>query len=441
MARARCSALSDAQSTRAEPSAADASPLPMSHPSSSPAKVAKRTPASSPASDAPAASASFVEVIALDEDSMSDDNAAAAGTGARAATTNGSAPAASSTSAASSSASHHVSLIPAFTSASFDYVDRAAINKFLLCSFCNAPFFQPIEHNTCRIAFCIRCVSSASPSSAPVSCPECNESIKPGRNTQPCSKITERQLDALEIVCKACEQRMTRKEYETHWREACPVACPFAAAGCKQLSPRSTINAHIDSCSFAPVQCEASTFGCSWTCQREAQDSHSKSCAWVACLPSFQALQRAHAKATEEMAEENKRLRIALSTREGQLQSYLALHKGAAASAERSARGASAATTAVAATDAPLYPLGTVLDALDTESQSVCCAHTCAGIARSDNPHSARRLSARSLSLTHPCSLALSLLLLHLLRWMLAKVIKVDTTRKLYRITYLGSLH
>ena len=337
------------------------------HPAGSPAKVAKRTPASSPASDAPASataagsaaggSGAARELISLDEDGMSDDNTTGKRTAAAVSTptTNGAAPGASAaaSSASSSPASHHVSLTPSFTSASFDYVDRASINKYLLCHFCTAPFWQPIEH-TCRMAFCTRCVSAG----AAVACPECGEVVKPGKNTQSCSKITERQLDELEIQCRACEKRMTRKDYESHWRDACPIACPFAGAGCAEMQPRSNINAHIDSCSFAPVQCEASTFGCTWSGHREAQAAHAKDCAWVACLPSFQALQRAHRKATEDLTEENKRLRIALTTREGQLQSHLALHKGGGGSV-------------AAPSDAPLYPAGTVLDVLDTEHESV----------------------------------------------------------------------
>jgi len=90
------------------------------------------------------------------------------------------------------------------------------------------------------------------------------------------------------------------------------------------------------------VQCEAVGYGCGWQGQREAQRAHSAACPFVACLPSFARLTAALSAERDESA----KLRIALQTLRGQLQSYKERYAGSG-----------------------FWSAGTVLDALDTEDQ------------------------------------------------------------------------
>ena len=332
----------------------------LASPSKPPAAAAAAASATSPASAAAAQTA---------DDSMEGEESSPAPASAAPASASSSSSSSSSAAAAAAAAatsallrSHHVSLAPSFSSATFDYPDRANINQFLLCALCSNPLYQPLEHTKCRMAYCSACLVGSAEEGGeaivPAQCPECKEAIVVGQNTASPSKIVALQLDALVVKCRACKTQLKRGEYEQHWRTQCPVACPFsvageagaAATGCAVKLPRAELNAHIDVCAFAPVQCEAQAYGCAWQGQREAQRAHSATCSHVACIPSFKRLIAAHGRELAAKDEQITKLQVHLNTREMQLQSFRDAQVG-------------------------LYSVGTIIDALDTENQSATCTH------------------------------------------------------------------
>ncbi len=211
--------------------------------------------------------------------------------------------------------------------------------KFLTCSLCTKPLYQPVEHTQCRMPFCSACIKDAP------QCPECAVPIKQGRSTNAPTRTVQLQLDDLPIRCADCDKQMARGAYEAHWKDSCPIKCPFASvpasdddAVCTVSLPRSQMNKHIDSCKFAPVQCSAAEFGCTWQGRREALKPHSTSCPYVVCTPDFERL-------LASLRTENTKLRIALETRDAQLLSYSSRSAG------------------------QRWAINTVIDAEDTELQ------------------------------------------------------------------------
>jgi hypothetical protein len=293
----------------------------------------------------------------------------------------------------------HVSLIPDFTSASFTYAEGSNI-KYLLCGLCKLPLVKPIEHNPCRLPFCSACVQ-VSPAPA---CPECAVPIRLNKTASP-TRTVQMQLDDLVVVCQDCKKEMPRGTFEAHWRDECPQLCPFSApalaedggAVCSTRLPRSELNAHIDSCKFAPVECSAAQYGCVWQGQREALSSHASSCPHVACASDFKRLLGAQEA-------ELRRMRVALETREAQLKSY------------KAAGGA--------------YALGTIVDAEDTEKQWV--RNTAA--LRSAGTHFGTPFLA---SVCSPLFMSFCCFLCVLVySQLIARIIKVDLPKKMYRIHY-----
>jgi len=281
-------------------------------------------------------------------------------------------------------------------SSSFDYVDEAtedgqassaipssSLTAFLRCPLCNKPFYQPVQHQTCTQVYCKGCLEkgatrnetaakqgrqqkeptaaaaatdsanatqpSTSSSSTVPTCIDCHLPILVGSDTTSPSKPLLLMLDGLRVRCTDCSQILPRSRMEEHWLMGCEMECAFVKEGCEVKMPRSQMNAHIESCSFAPVPCQAETYGCTWHESRDALTQHSNTCNYVAMLPAFEHQERQHSKAMEELrADYSRKLRhvqIQLSAREAQLRSYT----------DRM-------------TKTGWWEVGTIIDCLDTEN-------------------------------------------------------------------------
>lgn len=286
------------------------------------------------------------EVINLDDESTSATPVPQTNNTAAAQTTQQKASSASSSSTPATTAAHHISTRAQFTSASFEYVDGAAVSEFLMCALCVRPLYKPLQHKSCSNVFCERCLVDDA-AATPTNCPDCTVAIRTRDTIQPAKPLL-MMLESLSVRCQACSATMPRSAYAAHWLESCAQACPFASGGCAESHPRAALNAHIDTCAFAPVACVAAEFSCPWTGQREAASAHESACHLAQCLPVLTKLRSQpsaeHAEALALRDNEIAALRVALETREGQLRSYRNLD------------------------DHGMWRAGTLVDALDTEN-------------------------------------------------------------------------
>jgi hypothetical protein len=242
----------------------------------------------------------------------------------------------------------------------------------LVCSLFSKPLYRPMQHRACGSTYCGECIEQAANSgsgsgsggaaespykAASMRCPEadCPTPVMRARDVIPAAKALLRLLDALSIRCGSCSASLPRSACESHWLSACPQACPFAS--CRELLPRSELNAHIDACPCAPIGCHASEYGCEWRGERAAADAHRQSCFLSIAMPKLTQMKEqmkddiqaeVRASLAKELASKDlelSSLRLSLSTRECQLRSYSEL----------------------LSSDSGLWCVGTLVDCLDTE--------------------------------------------------------------------------
>lgn len=306
----------------------------------------------------------------------------------------GSASAAAAAAAAAASpelSKYHVPTDPTFTSSSYTYVDPSIVNDALLCSLCSRPLVTPRQHR-CGILFCSNCLNEhksttkgtttttpGGTGSGGVQCKECNTTIRSKDLVNPAKPIIAL-LDSLIVKCQSCQSQMTRAAYTDHWTDGCKLSCPFSTYGCVGTFSRSTLNVHIDTCSFAPKSCGAATFGCTWNGQRDQLDAHQAGCPLHLALPQLTSIIDKQTDVTRRLEEEIAALREALATRDAQIRSYR----------EREIVEIAHAQTNGPTTTTSIWKVGQVIDALDTEGS-----------------------------------------------WLMARILKVDMTKKLYYIHYI----
>lgn len=332
-------------------------------PSSRASKVAKRT------SSATAGGSASKEVIELDEEMETEtptEHVNSETTTTKPTTIATSAPTAPSSSVVNP---YHIVPKPTLTSGSYSYVDRSVVSEALVCGLCILPLVKPLQHK-CGALFCQSCLQTKKDAGTPATCPDadCNATIRSKDLVNPAKAIVGL-LESLVVKCVTCSETMTRAAYETHWTETCVQACPFATDGCDEKRPRATMNHHIDTCAYVPVTCAAHAFGCEWRGQRESQEAHHSVCRLHIALPTLVALQARHVEELSLQSREIAVLRESLAITNAQLKSFRDKEAAIAATPHHPPTPLTNGTpvAAGASSTTPLWRVGNVIDALDTE--------------------------------------------------------------------------
>lgn len=157
----------------------------------------------------------------------------------------------------------------------------------LTCPTCVSPLVNPLIHGPCGLMSCRECLTTVS------QCLHCRGTVAPGELIPLTAGPRRLQLDALLVVCAACQTTVKRSLLGEHAQE-CPigpqpplspsdsVACPLNCG--EKILPAGRL-AHDLVCTAVLEECTA--YGCEERVPRRQLEQHRKTCPFVAVAPAF----------------------------------------------------------------------------------------------------------------------------------------------------------
>lgn len=115
-----------------------------------------------------------------------------------------------------------------YFSTDFKYVDQESISPDLICSICNFPLYNPVEHSRCGVEFCESCIDSLA------DCPSCNNPVTK------CRQVTSQRLlnplSELIVQCPTCTNAVKRSTFLTHYNNCAIGTTPLFLYSQQQLA-------------------------------------------------------------------------------------------------------------------------------------------------------------------------------------------------------------
>jgi hypothetical protein len=145
------------------------------------------------------------------------------------------------------------------TSASYEYMDKASIDKDLNCEYCNNPLFDPLS-TPCKHTFCRLCIETKiKKTGGACAKPKCkNKSIALEDLTPVTERIVLNMLDRLLVRCTSCgAPNIQRGAFEKHATKLCPKAtvnCSAADLKCPWNGSSDQLKQHIMICTYEQLR-------------------------------------------------------------------------------------------------------------------------------------------------------------------------------------------
>ncbi|CAF2408487.1 unnamed protein product [Rotaria sp. Silwood2] len=145
------------------------------------------------------------------------------------------------------------------TSTSYEYMDKAAIDKDLFCDYCNNPLVDPVS-TPCKHTFCRMCIQNKfKKTGGTCAKPKCkNRSISLNDLTSVTERIVLNMLDRLLVKCMLCGTiNIPRASFEKHVTNFCPkvtVSCTAIDLKCPWIGSNEQLKQHISVCTYEQMR-------------------------------------------------------------------------------------------------------------------------------------------------------------------------------------------
>ena len=145
------------------------------------------------------------------------------------------------------------------SSPSYEYMERASIDKDLNCEYCNNPLVEPMS-TPCKHTFCRVCIETKiKKSGSGCAKPKCrNKSMTLDDLTPVTERIVLNMLDRLLVRCTNCgAQNIQRGAYEKHVVKSCPkaaVSCTAADLKCAWMGSSDQLKQHVLVCPYEQIR-------------------------------------------------------------------------------------------------------------------------------------------------------------------------------------------
>jgi hypothetical protein len=142
---------------------------------------------------------------------------------------------------------------------SFEYMDKASIDKDLNCDYCNNPLVDPMS-TPCRHTFCRFCIENKiRKTGGACAKPKCkNKSIALEDLTPVTERIVLNMLDRLLVKCTNCgTTNIPRGSFEKHVIKFCPkaaVSCTAADLKCSWIGSSDQLRQHVMVCAYEQIR-------------------------------------------------------------------------------------------------------------------------------------------------------------------------------------------
>ncbi|CAF3664402.1 unnamed protein product [Rotaria sordida] len=142
---------------------------------------------------------------------------------------------------------------------SYEYMDKASIDKDLCCDYCNNPLIDPVS-TPCKHTFCRICIEDKlKKTGGRCGKPKCkNQSITLNNLTPVTERIVLNMLDRLLVKCTICNTiNIPRGSFEKHITNFCPkitVNCTAVDLKCPWIGPNEQLKEHISVCIYEQIR-------------------------------------------------------------------------------------------------------------------------------------------------------------------------------------------
>lgn len=145
------------------------------------------------------------------------------------------------------------------TNATFEYMDKACVDKDLYCEYCNNPLVEPVS-TPCKHTFCRVCIENKiKKTGGACAKPKCkNKSMALEDLTPVTERIVLNMLDRLLVKCTSCGMtNIQRGVFERHATQSCPKAtasCTAVDLKCPWTGPGDQLKQHLSCCVYEQIR-------------------------------------------------------------------------------------------------------------------------------------------------------------------------------------------
>ena len=142
---------------------------------------------------------------------------------------------------------------------SFEYMDKASIDKDLNCEYCNNPLVDPLS-TPCKHTFCRACIEAKiKKTGGACAKPKCKNKAITLENLSPVTeRIVLNMLDRLLVKCTSCgTSNIQRGAFEKHATKLCPkatISCSAADLKCPWTGSSDQLKQHMMVCAYEQIR-------------------------------------------------------------------------------------------------------------------------------------------------------------------------------------------